>query len=89
MYGPRPEHRGGPSSYPKSLLEQIVNAELLVLARDNFESGCHSSSLGTLKQKYHMQSSHTCTEPRKKVGTWLRDISSWPCLAFLPGRAWL
>ena len=27
------------------------------------------------------------TEPRKKVGTWLRDISSWPCLAFLPGPA--
>ena len=31
----------------------------------------------------------TSTEPRKKVGTWLRDISSWPCLAFLPGPAWL
>ena len=29
------------------------------------------------------------TEPRKKVGTWLRDIASWPCLAFLPGPAWL
>ena len=25
----------------------------------------------------------------KKVCTWLRDISSWPCLVFLPGRAWL
>ena len=30
-----------------------------------------------------------CTEPRKKVGTWLRDISSWTCLVFLPGPAWL
>ena len=29
------------------------------------------------------------TELRKRVGTWLRDISSWPCLAFLPGPAWL
>ena len=29
------------------------------------------------------------TEPRKKVGMWLRDISSYPCLAFLPGPAWL
>ena len=34
-------------------------------------------------------SSCTTTEPRKKVGTWLRDISSWPCLASLPGPAWL
>ena len=30
-----------------------------------------------------------CTEPRKSLCTWLRDISSWPCLAFLPGPAWL
>ena len=31
--------------------------------------------------------SSVCTETRKKVGTWLRDISFWPCLAFLPGPA--
>ena len=32
---------------------------------------------------------YVSTEPRKKVGTWLRDIASWPCLAFLPDPAWL
>ena len=32
---------------------------------------------------------HTCTEPRKSLCTWLRYVSSWPCLAFLPGPAWL
>ena len=26
-----------------------------------------------------------CTEPRKSLCTWLRDICSWPCLVFLPG----
>ena len=38
----------------------------------------------------HIPCSHSLyTEPRKKVGTWLRDISSCPCLAFLTGPAWL
>ena len=37
----------------------------------------------------HETAGGNSTEPRKKVGTWLRDISSWPCLAFLPGPAWL
>ena len=29
------------------------------------------------------------TEPRKSLGTWLRDISSCSCLTFLPGPAWV
>ena len=32
---------------------------------------------------------YVCTEPRKMVCTWLHDISSWSCLAFMPGPAWL
>ena len=27
------------------------------------------------------------TVPRKSICVWLRDISSWPCLAFMPGPA--
>ena len=29
------------------------------------------------------------TEPRKSLGTWLREISSCSCLTFLPGPAWV
>ena len=29
------------------------------------------------------------TEPRKSLGTWLREISSFSCLTFLPGPAWV
>ena len=29
------------------------------------------------------------TEPRKSIGTWLREISSCSCLTFLPGPAWV
>ena len=28
-----------------------------------------------------------CTEPRKSLGTWLREMSSCSCLTFLPGPA--
>ena len=31
----------------------------------------------------------TSTEPRKSLGTWLREISSSSCLTFLPGPAWV
>ena len=30
-----------------------------------------------------------CTEPRKSLGTWLREISSCSCLTFLTGPAWV
>ena len=30
-----------------------------------------------------------CTEPRKSLGTWLREISSYSCLTFLSGPAWV
>ena len=30
-----------------------------------------------------------CTEPRKSLGTWLREISSCSCLTFLPGSVWV
>ena len=30
-----------------------------------------------------------CTELRKSLGRWLREISSCSCLTFLPGPAWL
>ena len=29
------------------------------------------------------------TEPRKSLGTWLREMSSYSCLTFLPGPAWV
>ena len=29
------------------------------------------------------------TEPRKSLGTWLREISTCYCLTFLPGPAWV
>ena len=29
------------------------------------------------------------TEPRKSLGTWLREIYSCSCLTFLPGSAWV
>ena len=29
------------------------------------------------------------TEPRKSLGTWLREFSSCSCLIFLPGLAWV
>ena len=46
---------------------------------------CTSSQQEEIKSANVVVRSMLCTEPRKKVGTWLRDISSWPCLAFLPG----
>ena len=30
-----------------------------------------------------------CTEPRKSLGTWLREICSCSCLTFMPGPAWV
>ena len=29
------------------------------------------------------------TEPRRSLGTWLREFSTCSCLAFLPGPAWV
>ena len=31
----------------------------------------------------------SCTEPRKSLGTWLREISSCSSLTYLPGPAWV
>ena len=47
------------------------------------------SLYANLLSRFTREFSQCSTEPRKRLGTWLREISSCSCLTFLPGPAWV
>ena len=74
------------ATYPTTFLTYLYRAPrkcLYLVARYFFLLLLNSSAwpcLGPAYQKIH-------TEPRKSLGTWLREMSSCSCLTFLPGPA--